>query len=133
MATLPEESLRLDRWLWHARVFKTKAAATRAVQEDGVRITRTGQTQRCEKPAYSLRVGDTVALNRGPRLLILEVLALGARRGPPAEARELYADHSPPPPPREPRAPRVFAREEGAGRPTKKERREMDALRKDET
>ena len=129
---LPDASLRLDRWLWHARVFKTKAAATRAVQEDGVRITRTGRTQRCEKPAFSVRVGDTVALNRGPRLLIYEVLALGERRGPPAEARTLYADHSPPPPPREPRPPQVFARGEGAGRPTKKERREMDALRKDE-
>ena len=94
---LPDDSLRLDRWLWHARVFKTKAAATRAVQAEGVRITRTGRTQRCEKPAFSLRVGDTVALNRGPRLLIYEVLALGERRGPPAEARTLYADHSPPP------------------------------------
>ena len=129
MATLPEESLRLDRWLWHARVFKTKAAAARAVQEDGVRITRTGQTQRCEKPAFGLRVGDTVALAKGPRLLVLEVAALGARRGPPAEARTLYEDHSPPPPPREERPAPVFAREEGAGRPTKKERRDLDAAR----
>ena len=129
MATLPEESLRLDRWLWHARVFKTKAAAARAVQEDGVRITRTGQTQRCEKPAFGVRVGDTVALAKGPRLLVLEVAALGARRGPPAEARALYEDHSPPPPPREERPAPVFAREEGAGRPTKKERRDLDAAR----
>ena len=101
-----------------------------------MRITRTGRTQRCEKPAFGVRVGDTVALNRGPRLLIYEVVALGERRGPPTEARTLYADHSPPPPPRddaarEPRPGPVFARGEGAGRPTKKERREIDALREE--
>ena len=129
MPELPAETLRLDRWLWHARVFKTKAAATRAIQDDGVRITRTGQTQRCEKPAYGVRVGDTVALTRGQRLVVYEVLALGARRGPPAEARTLYADHSPPPPPREERPAPVFPRDEGAGRPTKKERRDMEAAR----
>ena len=134
MPELPAETLRLDRWLWHARVFKTKAAATRAVA-DGVRVTRTGQTQRCEKPGYGVRVGDTVALARGPRLIVYEVLALGERRGPPAEARTLYADHSPPPPPREgreERPPPVFPREEGAGRPTKKDRRELDAVRRQE-
>ena len=129
MTVLPDASLRLDRWLWHARVFKTKAAAAKAVQEDGVRITRTGQTQRCEKPAFGVRVGDTLALNRGRRTLVLEVAALGERRGPPAEARELFVDHSPPPPPREPRPGPAFEREEGAGRPTKRERRELDALR----
>ena len=132
MTELPEETLRLDRWLWHARVFKTKAAATRAVADHGVRITRTGQTQRCEKPAYGVRVGDTVALTRGPRLFVYEVVALGARRGPPAEARTLYADHSPPPPPREQRPAPVLPREEGAGRPTKKDRRELDAARRQE-
>ncbi|WP_031549508.1 RNA-binding S4 domain-containing protein [Parvularcula oceani] len=132
MTELPQASLRLDRWLWHARVFKTKAAATKAVSQDGVRITRTGQTQRCEKPAFGLRVGDTVALTRGPRLFVYEVLALGERRGPPAEARTLYEDHSPPPPPREERPAPVFEREEGAGRPTKKDRRRLDAVRRQE-
>lgn len=130
MTELPTETLRLDRWLWHARVYKTKAEASRAIAEDGVRVTRTGQTQRCEKPGYNVRVGDTLALNRGRRTLVLEVLALGARRGPPAEAKTLFADHSRPPPPREVRPGPVFAREEGAGRPTKKERRDLDAARK---
>ena len=132
MTDLPAETLRLDRWLWHARVFKTKAAAARAVADDGVRVTRTGQTQRCEKPAYGVRVGDVLALNRGRRTLVLEVMALGARRGPSEEARALYADHSPPPPPREERPPVVFIRDEGAGRPTKKERRDLDAARRDD-
>ncbi|MBB4658362.1 RNA-binding S4 domain-containing protein [Parvularcula dongshanensis] len=132
MTALPDASLRLDRWLWHARVFKTKAGAAKAVQEDGVRITRTGQTQRCEKPSFGVRVGDMVALSRGRRVLVLEVVALGERRGPSAEARALYADHSPPPPPREVAPPPVFERGEGAGRPTKKDRRALDALREQE-
>ncbi len=132
MTELPAETLRLDRWLWHARVFKTKAQAAKAVGEQGVRVTRTGLTQRCEKPGYGLRVGDTVAVMRADRLLVYEVLALGVRRGPPAEARTLYADHSPPPPPREERPQPVFARDEGAGRPTKKDRRALDAARSQE-
>ena len=132
MPELPDASLRLDRWLWHARVFKTKGAASKAIADEGVRITRTGQTQRCEKPGFGVREGDTLALNRGRRTLVLEVLALGERRGPAEEARALYADHSPPPPPREERPGPVFARDEGAGRPTKKDRRALDAARKDE-
>ena len=132
MTELPDASLRLDRWLWHARIFKTKGAAAKAVSDDGVRITRTGQTQRCEKPAFGVRVGDTLALNRGRRTLVLEITALGERRGPAEEARGLYADHSPPPPPREAWPAPVFVRDEGAGRPTKKERRDLGALRGDE-
>lgn len=132
MPELPSETLRLDRWLWHARVFKTKALAGRAVSEDGVRLTRTGQTQRVEKPGFCVRVGDTVALTRADRLVVYEVLALGERRGPPAEARTLFADHSPSRPPREPRVPSVFVREEGAGRPTKKERRDLEEARRQE-
>jgi ribosome-associated heat shock protein Hsp15 len=129
MTMVPEASIRLDRWLWHARIFKTKAAAAKAVQEAGVRVTRSGLTQRCEKPAFALRTGDTVALTRGQRLFVLDVVELGERRGPPPEARALYDDRSPPPPPREERPAPVFAREEGAGRPTKKERRALDQLR----
>ena len=82
--------------------------------------------ERGVKPHAPVRVGDEVRVSRerGPR--ILEVCALADRRLSPLLARELYADHTPPPPPRETRA---SVREPGAGRPTKRDRRRLDRLR----
>jgi len=69
----------------------------------------------------------TIALDR--RVLVLKVLALGERRGPAAEAQKLYEDLSPPPPPKEAKPPAPAQREAGAGRPTKRDRRQMDKFR----
>lgn len=115
-------SQRIDKWLWCARVFKTRTMAAKVVVAGGVRLARDGATARVEKASCLIRVGDRLAFMNGPRLRVLEILACGARRGPAAEARLLYTDHSPteapPPPPSE--------REKGAGRPTKKDRRAID-------
>lgn len=123
------DTQRLDRWLWHARLFKTRALAGRTVGDHGARITRTGQTQRTEKPSFQVRVGDVVAINKNDHVRVLEIVALASRRGPAPEAEATYLDHSPPRPPRPPRLDPVFPREEGAGRPTKRDRRQLDALR----
>lgn len=120
---------RLDRWLWCARFFKTRTMASKFVGDGHVRVTRKDKTVRAGKPSFPIREGDTLVFTRGERLRIIKVLARAARRGPPSEAQTLYADESPPPAPKEEKPLRPFERGKGAGRPTKKDRRALDALK----
>ncbi len=110
---------RLDVWLWRARFFKTRTLAAKFVAGSSVRLTRDGDTQRVEKSATGVKPGDSLTFQIGPRLRIIDILALGARRGPAAEAQALYLDRSPPPPDRPERA---------GPRPTKRDRRALDAF-----
>ena len=120
----PAQSIRVDKWLWAARVFKTRSLAADAC--DGGKVDVNDQAV---KPAKALRPGDLVrvTLPHGRRR-VLKVSALDDRRGPPATARTLYEDLTPPEPPR-PRWARPPMRPPGAGRPTKRERRQLDHLR----
>jgi len=79
---------RLDRWLWHARFFKTRGQAQRAV-DDG-EVTVNGRV--AGKCAQTIRPGDVVAFPAGPYRRQARVVAVGTRRGPAAEAQGLYAD-----------------------------------------
>lgn len=88
----PAEGIRLDKWLWHARICKTRGAAARLVSEGGVRVNAV----RVTKPATVLRVGDGLTFAQGAFIRVLRVQALGVRRGPAPEARGLYADLSDP-------------------------------------
>lgn len=115
------ESVRIDRWLGAARVFKSRTQAATACNGGHVKVD--GHNA---KPHQLVRVGDDLAVRRGERLLLLRIAALAERRLSPPLARELYEDHSPPPPPREPT---LAARERGAGRPTKRDRRTLRRLR----
>ena len=118
------ESVRIDKWLWAARVFKTRSLATAAC--DGGKVDLNDQSA---KPAKLVRPGDSVkvTLPQGRRR-ILKVLAVDDRRGSAVMAARLFEDHSPPVPPRTRYAPPPF-RAPGAGRPTKRERRSLDRLR----
>lgn len=121
-------SLRLDKWLWHARFFKTRTLATKYVLNGKLRINAT----LVAKPHHAVKPGDVLTFPLQSGIKIVAVKALGVRRGPAPEARALYDDLSPPPPPREDTAagPQPVAeREPGSGRPTKKDRRETDRLR----
>ncbi|MEM9420923.1 MAG: RNA-binding S4 domain-containing protein [Pseudomonadota bacterium] len=129
MTDTADQSQRIDRWLWHARIFKTRTLAGKVVASQGARITRHGQTQRTDKPSFSVRVGDIVALSKGVQIIVLEIAGIGDRRGPAPEAQALYVDRSPPSPPKLEKRPAPFVRDEGTGRPTKKDRRALDALR----
>lgn len=82
------DSIRLDRWLWQARFFKTRALATRFVSGKGVRIN----ARKVSKPAAALRIGDGLSFALHGEIRVLRILALGARRGPAPEARALYAE-----------------------------------------
>lgn len=118
--------VRIDKWLWAARMFKTRSLASDAcgaghVKLDGVSV----------KPAKSVRVGDRLEVRTPGGLRILEVAGLGERRGPAEQARTLYVDHTPPPPPKDETAMLVetVMRDRGAGRPSKRDLRELRRLR----
>jgi ribosome-associated heat shock protein Hsp15 len=84
---------RLDKWLWFARMVKSRTLAAEVVALGKVRVNRV----RAAKASQALRPGDVLTLALGGRVRILKVLAAGARRGPPAEARQLYKLLSPAP------------------------------------
>lgn len=88
----PGAFLRLDAWLWHARVAKTKAACARLVEAGGFRLNR----QPVTKAHARVRVGDVLTFAQGEQVRVWRVLALGERRGPAPEARGLYEEVAPP-------------------------------------
>ena len=116
--------LRMDRWLWFARFFKSRSAATQFCSDVRIRVN-----DAAAKPAHGLRTGDVLTFPLHSRIRIVRVVALGTRRGPAAEARALYEDFSPPIEPKADTALRVAPRIPGSGRPTKMERRALDRLR----
>lgn len=84
------ETLRLDIWLWRARFFRTRVLSGAHIRKRGIRLTRSGQTRRVDKPGTAISIGDVVTMARGAHISTVEVLDLGARRGPAEEARALY-------------------------------------------
>lgn len=117
---MTETGLRLDKWLWHARFVKTRSLATRLCQNGRIRVNR----QVAAKPATAVRAGDVLTFPLNGHVRVIRVLALADRRGPATEARRLYEDLAPPARPEEAAA----EREAGQGRPTKRERRAIDAF-----
>ncbi len=125
------ESVRLDKWLWAARFFKTRAASSTAVAGGKVQVNGSRA-----KPAKQVQVGDTLRVRVGPYEWIVTVRAVTERRGSARDAQLLY-DESP-----EGRAARERLAEahriapaptyQGKGRPTKKERRELQRFEEGE-
>ncbi len=114
--------VRIDVWVWAVRLFKTRGIAADAVRAGHVKLNGASV-----KPAAQVVPGDTVRVWKDHREMTLEVLATVRKRVGAPVARCCYADHSPPPPPKEVLA-SMPVRDRGAGRPTKKERRELDRL-----
>ncbi len=117
------EVTRVDRWLWAVRLGKTRSAATALCRGGHVRVNEVAA-----KPSTPVRAGDRVEAVVGDRTRVLEVVRVIDKRVGAAAAAECLVDHSPPRPPRERDDP-IFARESGAGRPTKRERRQLDRFR----
>ena len=124
------EKVRVDKWLWQARFFKTRGLAAGLAGSGRLRIN----SEHVAKPAQPVRPGDVLTFPQGDRIRVIRIEALGTRRGPAPEARALYADldETAPTPKSEQKPPAPAERDTGAGRPTKKERREIDALRRDD-
>ena len=87
-AMTPTPKLRLDKWLFQARFFKSRALAAEVVEEGHLRING----QHCGKPGHGVAVGDVLTFPQGALIRVVRVLELGERRGPATEARRLYAD-----------------------------------------
>ena len=81
------ESLRIDKWLWHARFCKTRSLAQDKASQGHIRLNG----HRIEKPSAAVRVGDVMTLPSGGKVISIRVIGLGIRRGPANEARTLYA------------------------------------------
>lgn len=88
----PLASLRLDKWLWFARLARTRSLAARLCSEGCVQLGERDQA----KPHHAVRIGDVIVVELPQQRRRLIVRALGERRGPPAEARLLYDEPSPP-------------------------------------
>jgi ribosome-associated heat shock protein Hsp15 len=125
---VPADRQRLDKWLWHARVVRTRTSAASLVTAGNVRLNGA----RVTAPAQAVRTGDilTIALDRVVR--ILKVTGFSERRGDGASTAMLWEDITPPQPARENRDSPPAEREPGSGRPTKRDRRATDRLQRDE-
>ncbi|MDP9252785.1 MAG: RNA-binding S4 domain-containing protein [Chloroflexota bacterium] len=118
----PIETTRVDVWLWAVRLYKSRSAATAACRGGHVRVNRAPA-----KASTPVKIGDRVeAFVERPR--ILEVVTVIEKRVGAAVAAKCVVDHSPPAPVVK-RQPRMPTREPGAGRPTKRERRELERFR----
>ncbi|GAB6052374.1 RNA-binding S4 domain-containing protein [Magnetospira thiophila] len=129
---MTEPGLRIDKWLWQARFFKSRTLAGNFCESG--RLWVNGSP--IKKAHHLLRPGDLLSFPSGPHQREIKVLLLGTRRGPATEARTLYEDLAPPQP--KPKADSrpdipgpVAVRDRGSGRPTKTERRALDKLREE--
>jgi ribosome-associated heat shock protein Hsp15 len=124
---------RLDKWLWFARVVRTRTLAAGLVTDGRVRVNRT----RSLKPSQTVRPGDVITVAVGPHVRVLEVAAPGERRGPAEEAQQLFRDLTPPRPASGDDGSQTEhnsgQRDFGSGRPTKRDRRAIDRLRDNDT
>lgn len=118
----PDSTMRTDVWLWAVRMFRTRSAATAACKGGHAHI----EGQRV-KPAQKITIGQTIRVRTPGGERILRVRAMLPTRAAAPIAQQCYEDLTPPPDPAL-RAP-VPRRDKGAGRPTKKDRREIDRLR----
>ena len=116
------DRIRLDKWLFFARFFKTRGLSSKQIQAGHVRVNAT----KVLKPATSISIGQVLTVVQRQTVRVVEVLALGHRRGPASEAQLLYRDLTPKQDSEEP-APR----QDRKGRPTKRERRALRNFRND--
>ena len=112
----PRPTIRLDKWLWHARFFKSRSIAAGVVTGGKVRV----DSQPVSKPARPVGPGNVLTFVQAEETKVVRILACGERRGPAPEAQALYEDLSP-----------VVEKRpynpggDRKGRPTKKDRRDM--------
>lgn len=120
------EKQRIDKWLFFARVVKSRSLAAKLAAGGRVRVNK----DKIDQASHPVKPGDVLTITLERRILVYRVLDPGTRRGPAEEARTLYEDLSPPPPPKDerPALPSLPVRDPGSGRPTKRERRATERL-----
>ena len=118
--------IRLDKWLWQARFFKTRTLAGKVCKGNKVRINGA----HAAKASAAIKPGDVLTFPQATDIRVVKMLAAGERRGPASEAQTLYEDMTPPKISTNTKLPQqaVAKREAGAGRPTKADRRAINKL-----
>ncbi|MDE9449143.1 RNA-binding S4 domain-containing protein [Aliiroseovarius sp. Z3] len=120
--------MRADKWLWHARFFKTRGLATKLIAAGHLRVN----SDKVSKPSFGVGAGDVLTFPQGRQVRVIRILALSTRRGPAPEAQSLYDDLDPPDMRKNtvPDPARPGTQSDRKGRPTKKDRRSLDLSRK---
>ena len=116
-------SVRIDKWLWAARMFKTRSLASTACNAGHAKVDGLSA-----KPSKLVKRGDRIEVTTPGGLRVLEIVELGERRGPASEAQGLYRDHTPVVP-EHARIPADGMRSRGLGRPSKRDRRVLERLK----
>jgi ribosome-associated heat shock protein Hsp15 len=124
-----DDRQRIDKWLWHARIVRTRSAAAALAASGHVRLNGT----RIDAPAKAVKAGDVLTIALDARVRVLKVTGFALRRGAAEQGRALYEDMVPPDslPATRPEEPPIAQREPGSGRPTKRERRAMERFTRD--
>ena len=117
-------TIRIDKWLWHARFFKTRTLAAKIVSDKKVRVDGTPVS----KPSRTVGPGATLTFPQGRTIRVVRIEACGLRRGPASEAQALYTDLDPPKSDAIPTDPQATIASET--RPTKRERRSLEQTRR---
>jgi len=118
----PRLTMRIDKWLWQARFFKTRSLSAKLVTAGHCRVN----SNKIAKPAFAVGPDDVLTFVQGDRVRVIRITDIGTRRGPAVEAQTLYDDLTPieeKPPPKPERV--------GNRRPTKKDRRKIDLMHRD--
>ncbi len=120
-------SQRLDKWLWFARVVKSRTLAAALVIAGRVRVNR----ERITKASQAVSAGDVITITAHDRVRVLKVVAPGSKRGPAPDAARLFEDLTPPVVHRDKAGAAALppTRVPGTGRPTKRDRRELDKFK----
>ncbi len=124
-ATNIAATIRVDRWLWFARFFKSRSLAAKLVQGKKVRVNGS----QIAKPSVLIKAGDVLTFPQAKDIRVAKVISIGTRRGPAPEAQLLYEDLAPKEETTKEKvadATSVPKRDKGSGRPTKADRRAMD-------
>ncbi len=125
-----ETVIRVDRWLWFARFFKSRSLASKLVQSNKLRINSVVVS----KSSATIKAGDILTFPQEKEIRVVKIHDIGTRRGPAPEAQSLYEDLAP----KQDKKPNthptssVMQRDPGAGRPTKADRRAIDKLQSGE-
>lgn len=124
----PVRKERLDKFLFFSRALKSRTLAQKVIETGAIRVN----SERTDRSDLKVGAGDVLTMSLHGRIVVWRILDCGTRRGPAAEAQGLYEDLSPPALPKAELSAydaAIAQRGEGAGRPTKKERRQTDRLR----
>lgn len=124
MADTPGK-LRVDKWLWYARFFKTRTLAAAQVNAGHVRLN----SEKIHKPSVTVCPGDVLTFAQGRHIRVIRIEQLTSRRGPAPEAQALYTDLDPPQPKQDSASPDNPAFD-GGGRPTGRDRRRLEVSRR---